>query len=109
MNAAAVPLGLRQDIPAEHGGRPIRVVIVDDSAVARRLIRTVLAGAGGIEIVGSASDPSTAWDIIATRGPDVITLDVEMPGTNGLTFLERLMRLKPMPVIMVSSQTEEGA
>jgi len=109
MTAAATPLSLLDAAVSGAVERPTRVVVVDDSAVARRLIRAILTSDAGIQIVGSASDPATAWDIIATQNPDVVTLDVEMPGMNGLTFLERLMRLRPTPVIMVSSLTEEGA
>ncbi|HZF34140.1 MAG TPA: chemotaxis response regulator protein-glutamate methylesterase [Candidatus Angelobacter sp.] len=90
-------------------GRPVRVVIVDDSALARQLIRAMLGGDGSIEVVGSATDPTTAADIIRTKNPDVITLDVEMPNMDGLTFLEKIMRVKPTPVVMVSSLTERGA
>jgi len=89
--------------------RPVRVVIVDDSALARQLIRAMLGGDGSIEVVGSATDPTTAADIIRTKNPDVITLDVEMPNMDGLTFLEKIMRVKPTPVVMVSSLTERGA
>src|SRR5262245_19109963 len=97
--------------PAEQGAtdRPVRVVIVDDSALARQLIRAMLGGDGSIEVVGSATDPTTAADIIRTKNPDVITLDVEMPNMDGLTFLEKIMRVKPTPVVMVSSLTERGA
>jgi two-component system, chemotaxis family, protein-glutamate methylesterase/glutaminase len=89
--------------------RPVRVVIVDDSAVARQAIRTLLKDQPGIEVVGTAHDPRTAQDIIATHNADVVTLDVEMPTMDGLTFLEQLMRQRPTPVVMVSSVTEEGA
>ena len=89
--------------------RPVRVVIVDDSAVARQAIRTLLKDQPGIEVVGTAHDPRTAQDIIATHDADVVTLDVEMPTMDGLTFLEQLMRQRPTPVVMVSSVTEEGA
>lgn len=89
--------------------RPVRVVIVDDSALARQLIRAMLGGDGSIEVVGSATDPTTAADIIRVSNPDVITLDVEMPNMDGLTFLEKIMRVRPTPVIMVSSLTERGA
>jgi two-component system chemotaxis response regulator CheB len=97
--------------PAQQGAadRPVRVVIVDDSALARQLIRAMLGGDGSIEVVGSATDPTTAADIIRTKNPDVITLDVEMPNMDGLTFLEKIMRVKPTPVVMVSSLTERGA
>lgn len=85
-----------------------RVLIVDDSATIRALIRTHLAGDERLEVVGEASDPFDAREKIKALAPDVLTLDVEMPRMNGLEFLERLMRLRPMPVIMVSSLTEAG-
>jgi len=96
---------------AEQGAadEPVRVVIVDDSALARQLIRAMLTADGSIEVVGSATDPTTAADIIRTKNPDVITLDVEMPNMDGLTFLEKIMRVRPTPVVMVSSLTERGA
>src|SRR5262249_16626780 len=80
-----------------------------DSALARQLIRAMLGGDGSIEVVGSATDPTTAADIIRTKNPDVITLDVEMPNMDGLTFLEKIMRVKPTPVVIVSSLTDRGA
>lgn len=89
--------------------RKIRVLVVDDSAVMRQLVATVLNGDPTIEVVGTASDPFIARDKIKVLNPDVLTLDVEMPGMDGLTFLERLMRLRPMPVVMLSSLTERGA
>ncbi len=87
----------------------IRVVVVDDSATMRALITRVLEQAAGIQVVGHASNPIEARQAIKALNPDVITLDVEMPGMNGLDFLERLMRLRPMPVVMVSSLTSRGA
>lgn len=108
MKAAAMQTRLAESNAAARADGRVRVVIVDDSAVARRMIRSILSADGGIEVVGSASDPSTAWDIIAAQDPDVVTLDVEMPGMDGLTFLERLMRMRPTAVIMVSSVTAEG-
>jgi len=88
---------------------PIKVLIVDDSALVRQLLTEILSGDPDIEVVGSAADPFIARDRIKQLNPDVITLDVEMPRMDGLKFLENLMRLRPMPVVMVSSLTEKGA
>lgn len=87
----------------------VRVLIVDDSAVMRQLLTAILSRAPDIEVVGTARDAFTARDRILGLRPDVLTLDVEMPGMDGLTFLEKLMRAAPMPVVMVSSLTERGA
>ncbi len=87
----------------------IRVLIVDDSATMRAMISRVLARDSDIAVVGEACNPIEARQAIKDLNPDIITLDVEMPGMNGLDFLERLMRLRPMPVIMVSSLTRGGA
>lgn len=87
----------------------IRVLIVDDSALMRQLLTELLSLDAGLEVVGSAPDPLVARDKIKQLNPDVLTLDVEMPRMDGLTFLENLMRLRPMPVVMVSSLTERGA
>jgi two-component system, chemotaxis family, protein-glutamate methylesterase/glutaminase len=87
----------------------VRVLIVDDSAIMRSFLREVLASDPAIEVVGVASDPLSAREKIKALNPNVITLDIEMPGMNGLTFLEHLMRLRPMPVVMVSSLTQRGA
>ena len=87
---------------------PIRVLVVDDSATMRGLISHALRREPGIEVVATASNPLTARDAIKTHNPDVITLDVEMPGMNGLDFLEKIVRLRPTPVIMVSNLTGEG-
>jgi len=87
----------------------IRVLIVDDSALVRSLLTEILSADPEIEVIGSASDPLIARDKIKQLNPDVLTLDVEMPRMDGLTFLENLMRLHPMPVLMVSSLTERGA
>lgn len=88
---------------------PIRVLIVDDSALIRQFLTKVLDSSPDIEVVGSAADPLIARDKIKALNPDVLTLDVEMPRMDGLTFLRNLMRLRPMPVVMISSLTEKGA
>ncbi len=90
-------------------GRIIRVLIVDDSALVRRILSEIFAQAPDVEVVGVAADPYIARDKIKELNPDVLTLDVEMPRMDGLTFLRNLMRLRPMPVVMVSSLTERGA
>jgi two-component system chemotaxis response regulator CheB len=88
---------------------PIRVLIVDDSSLVRQMLTEILDGAPGIQVVGTAGDPLIAREKIKGLHPDVLTLDVEMPRMDGLTFLRNLMRLRPMPVVMVSSLTEQGA
>lgn len=87
----------------------IKVLIVDDSAVMRSLLTEILSAAPDIRVVGAAPDPIAAREMIKTLAPDVLTLDVEMPRMGGLEFLGRLMRLRPMPVVMVSSSTERGS
>lgn len=87
----------------------IKTLVVDDSPSMRALIVAALRRDGGIDVVGEAGDPHEARAAIKALSPDVITLDVEMPGMSGLEFLERLMRLRPMPVVMVSNLTSEGA
>ena len=86
----------------------IRVLVVDDSATMRGLIAATLASDPAIEVVGQAQDPLQAREAIKALNPDVVTLDVEMPNMNGLDFLERLMRLRPTPVVMVSTLTARG-
>lgn len=88
--------------------RRTRVLVVDDSALVREVVVDLLSRDPGIDVVGSAADPYSAWDKIQRLKPDVLTLDVEMPRMDGLTFLEKLMRAHPMPVVMVSSLTERG-
>lgn len=90
-------------------GRRIRVLVVDDSAVVRRTLSDVLAADPQIEIMATAANPFVAADRIAEEVPDVITLDIEMPGMDGLTFLEKIMTQHPIPVIICSSLAEEGA
>jgi two-component system, chemotaxis family, protein-glutamate methylesterase/glutaminase len=86
-----------------------RVLIVDDSALIRNLMKEIINAGADLECIGAAPDPLVAREMIRTLNPDVITLDVEMPKMDGLDFLERLMRLRPMPVLMVSTLTERGA
>lgn len=86
-----------------------KVLIVDDSALVRQLLTEMLRGDPDLEVVGAAADPFAAREKIKALNPDVITLDVEMPRMDGVTFLENLMRLRPTPVVMVSSLTQKGA
>ena len=86
----------------------IKVLIVDDSAVMRQILKEILSRDSSLEVVGAASDPLLARDKVLRLQPDVMTLDVEMPRMDGLTFLEKLMRAHPMPVVMISSLTERG-
>jgi two-component system chemotaxis response regulator CheB len=87
----------------------IKVLIVDDSALIRSVMREIVSSQADMEVVGVAPDPIAARDLIKKTNPDVITLDVEMPKMDGLDFLEKLMRLRPTPVVMVSSLTEHGS
>lgn len=87
----------------------IKVLIVDDSALIRSVMSEIIGGQPDMEVVGVAPDPIVARDLIKLTNPDVLTLDVEMPKMDGLDFLEKLMRLRPMPVVMVSSLTERGS
>ena len=87
----------------------IKVLVVDDSATMRSLISAVLRRDPDITVVGQAGDPFEAREAIKRLNPDVVTLDVEMPNMNGLAFLEKIMRLRPMPVVMVSTLTHVGA
>jgi two-component system chemotaxis response regulator CheB len=95
--------------PPNSSSKRIRVLIVDDSALVRSLLTDILRADPGIEVVGVASDAHIAREKIKQLNPDVLTLDVEMPKMDGITFLKNLMRLRPMPVVMVSSLTERGA
>lgn len=87
----------------------IKVLVVDDSALIREVLTRMLTRDDDIVVVGTAVDPIEAREKIKTLNPDVVTLDIEMPNMNGLQFLERLMRLRPTPVVMVSTLTKKGA
>ncbi len=89
--------------------KPIRVLVADDSALMRELITSMLSSDPGIEVVGAVPDPIVAREKIKQLNPDVLTLDIEMPRMDGISFLEKLMALRPMPVVMISSLTQEGA
>jgi two-component system chemotaxis response regulator CheB len=89
--------------------KKITVVVVDDSALIRKLLTEIINGQPDMQVLGAAPDPLVAREMIRSLSPDVLTLDVEMPKMDGLDFLERLMRLRPMPVVMVSSLTERGS
>jgi two-component system, chemotaxis family, protein-glutamate methylesterase/glutaminase len=88
---------------------PIKVLVIDDSALIRALLAEIIGNQPDMEVVGTAPDPLVAREKIKALNPDVLTLDVEMPKMDGLVFLEKLMRLRPMPVIMVSSLTEKSS
>jgi two-component system, chemotaxis family, protein-glutamate methylesterase/glutaminase len=94
---------------AQATDKKIRVLVVDDSALMRHVLSEILNSDPDIEVVGTASDPYFAREKIKQLNPDVLTLDVEMPKMDGLQFLRNLMRLRPMPVVMVSSLTQRGA
>ncbi len=87
----------------------IRTLIVDDSAVVRQIFERVLSHDKEIEVIGTAPDPFVARDLIVERKPDVVTLDIEMPRMDGLTFLRKLMRYYPLPVLVISSLTPKGS
>lgn len=90
-------------------GNKIKVLIVDDSAVVRQVLEEIFASDPSMEVVGSARDPFVAADIMKRVVPDVITLDVEMPRMDGITFLHKIMTQKPIPVVMCSSLTEKNS
>ncbi|WP_018605207.1 protein-glutamate methylesterase/protein-glutamine glutaminase [Uliginosibacterium gangwonense] len=87
----------------------IRVLVIDDSALIRHLLTEIINRQPDLEVVGAAPDPLVAREMIRSLNPDVLTLDVEMPKMDGLDFLGRLMRLRPMPVVMISTMTERGS
>jgi two-component system, chemotaxis family, protein-glutamate methylesterase/glutaminase len=88
---------------------PYKVLIVDDSSLMRQLLTQILSSDPELEVIGTAGDPFVAREKIKSLHPDVLTLDIEMPRMDGLTFLEKLMRGHPMPVVMISSLTDRGA
>jgi two-component system chemotaxis response regulator CheB len=96
-------------LPPRRPGEPIRVLIIDDSALVRELLSGLLEADGDIRVVGTAADPYIARRLIKELDPDVLTLDVEMPRMDGISFLRNLMRLRPMPVVMISAHTQAGA
>jgi two-component system chemotaxis response regulator CheB len=87
----------------------IRVLIIDDSLLIRKVLTEILNSSPDIEVVGTAEDPLIAREMIKQLNPDVLTLDIEMPRMDGITFLRNLMRLRPMPVVMISALTESNA
>lgn len=89
--------------------KKISVLIVDDSALIRRLLSEILSGFDDIHVIGTATDPFDAREKIKALNPDVVTLDIEMPKMDGLSFLEKIMTLRPTPVVMVSTLTQNGA
>ncbi len=99
------------DHPMDHPvpSTAVRVVVVDDSLLMRELLQSALIEAGDIAVVGTAANPHVAREVIRATDPDVVTLDVEMPSMGGLEFLRRIMKLRPMPVVMVAGSTTSGA
>jgi two-component system chemotaxis response regulator CheB len=89
--------------------KPVRVLIVDDSPVIQQLLSMLLSADPEIEVVGTANDPLIARERIKALNPDVVTLDIEMPNMDGVTFLRKIMELRPMPVVMISTLTQAGA
>ncbi|MCG8620234.1 MAG: chemotaxis response regulator protein-glutamate methylesterase [Desulfobacterales bacterium] len=89
--------------------KPIKVLIVDDSAVVRKVLSKELAAKPGIQVIGTAPDPYVARGKIVRLNPDVVTLDIEMPRMDGITFLKKLMQYYPLPVIVISSLTDKGS
>jgi two-component system, chemotaxis family, protein-glutamate methylesterase/glutaminase len=87
----------------------IKVLIIDDSVLIRKMLTEILNSSPDIEVIGTAADPLIARDLIKQLNPDVLTLDIEMPNMDGITFLRNLMRLRPTPVVMISTLTEKGA
>lgn len=89
--------------------KKIKVLVIDDSPIVRKVLTELLNATDDIEVIGEAEDPIIARDKIKQLSPDVLTLDIEMPKMDGITFLENIMRLRPMPVVMVSTLTSKGA
>ena len=88
--------------------KQVRVLVVDDSLTIRSMIEQVLNNDPGIEVVGTAADAEEAWDLLCRENPDVMTLDIVMPGLDGLRFLSDVMARRPTPVVMISSSTGPG-
>jgi len=106
----SLPAGAKGAAPRPGASRQrTKVLVVDDSALIRRLLTELINRQSDMVAVGAAADPYAAREMIRLHDPDVLTLDVEMPRMDGLEFLEKLMRLHPMPVVMVSTMTEKGA
>ena len=92
----------------KNSSSKIRVLVVDDSALARKILTTGLSSDRRIEVIGTANSPAVAFDMLARLQPDVMTLDIEMPGMDGVTFLKKFMPLNPIPTVVVSSLAESG-
>src|SRR5271155_2164628 len=90
-------------------GRRVRVLIVDDSAIVRKALTDIVGSHPELEVVGAAPDPFVARDKILALKPDVLTLDIEMPRMDGLTFLKKLMRFYPLPVVVISSLAQSSS
>lgn len=91
------------------GKKKKTVLIVDDSALMRQLLATIIGSSDDLEVIGVAPDPMIARKMIKNLNPDVITLDIEMPKMDGIAFLSKIMTLRPMPVVMISSLTQKSA
>ena len=89
--------------------KPVRVLVVDDSAVVRQALTRIFEADGRVEVVGCAPDPYVARDLVVQHTPDVLTLDIEMPRMDGLSFLGKLMQFRPTPTVVLSSLTREGS
>lgn len=89
--------------------KPVRVLVVDDSLTIRAMIEDVLANDPEIQVVGLAADAEQAWDLMKTARPDVLTLDITMPGLDGMRFLSDIMARRPTPVVMVSGSMQPGS
>ena len=94
---------------SQEGGNKTKVLVIDDSALMRSMLKDILQQDMSLEVVGTACDPYDAREKIKLLNPDVLTLDVEMPKMDGIQFLKNLMKLHPMPVVMISTLTTQGA
>lgn len=100
---------LPQSAPPSGVVKPLKVLVVDDSPTMRLLLQEIINRQSDMRVVGTAENPLVAREMIKELEPDLLTLDIEMPGMNGIDFLERVMRLRPMPVLMISSACETGS